>query len=196
MTIEGTGLPSPLLSEYAAIPMTVLVRSALTPRPQPDGTFQLTEHAVDSPYLKDYDALSEPPGEWARHFDTTTWHLIVARDDGQVVGGATVVCGGTGLDMLEGRSDLAVLWDIRVAPHAHGRGVGRALFRAAEAWACDRGCTEIKVETQNVNVAACRFYAALGCALRECRADAYPECPGEHQLLFRKFLHCSASTPG
>jgi GNAT superfamily N-acetyltransferase len=60
------------------------------------------------------------------------------------------------------RSDLAVLWDIRVQPERRGRGVGKALFYASVDWACRRGCRQLKVETQNVNVAACRFYASQG----------------------------------
>jgi GNAT superfamily N-acetyltransferase len=38
-----------------------------------------------------------------------------------------------------------------------GLGIGAALFRAAERWAVARGARWLKVETQNVNVAACRF---------------------------------------
>jgi ribosomal protein S18 acetylase RimI-like enzyme len=90
--------------------------------------------------------------------------------------------------MLEDRSDLAVLWDIRVAPAFRGRGVGRALFEAAETRALTRGCRELKVETQNINVPACRFYAALGCQLRVVRDNVYPQCPGELQFLWYKAL--------
>jgi GNAT superfamily N-acetyltransferase len=90
--------------------------------------------------------------------------------------------------MFEGRGDLALLWDIRVAPGHRGRGVGRALFEATEAWALTRGCRELKVETQNINTPACRFYAALGCQLRVVRENAYPECPGETQFLYYKPL--------
>ena len=52
--------------------------------------------------------------------------------------------------MLGGRDDLAVLWDIRVSPPERGTGVGSALFRAAEDWAGTRGCTWLKIETQNI----------------------------------------------
>jgi GNAT superfamily N-acetyltransferase len=99
-----------------------------------------------------------------------------------------VAVGTAALDLLEGRSDLAVLWDIRVMPAVRGHGFGRGLFEAAEAWARARGCRELKVETQNVNVPACRFYAALGCELRLVQEDAYPQCPGEVQLLWYKAL--------
>ena len=79
--------------------------------------------------------------------------------------------------MLEGRHDLAVLWDIRVAPSSRRRGVGAALFCAATEWAAATGYQELKVETQNVNVAACRFYGRHGCELCEQRrwlCDAAP----------------------
>jgi GNAT superfamily N-acetyltransferase len=90
--------------------------------------------------------------------------------------------------MLEGRRDLAVLWDLRVAPEARGQGVGAALFQAAEAWAAARGCRQMKVETQNVNVPACRFYASQGCVLGAIHRFAYPELPHEVQLLWYRDL--------
>ena len=49
-------------------------------------------------------------------------------------------------------------------------------------------CRELKVETQNINVRACRFYARLGCELRVVRAGAYPQFPEEVQLLWYKTL--------
>ena len=90
--------------------------------------------------------------------------------------------------MLEGRRDLSVLWDIRVAPNARGRGVGSALFERVEAWALAQGCRQLKVETQNINVPACGFYARHGCELRAIHHAAYPELPEEIQLLWYKDL--------
>jgi GNAT superfamily N-acetyltransferase len=90
--------------------------------------------------------------------------------------------------MLEGRDDIALLWDIRVAPTARRRGVGAALFRAAEAWARARGAAWLKVETQNVNAPACRFYVRQGCTLGAVHRFAYPALPDEVQLLWYKRL--------
>ena len=90
--------------------------------------------------------------------------------------------------MLEGRDDLAVLWDLRVSPDARGQGIGHHLFAAAEDWARARGCREIKIETQNNNVAACRFYARQGCVLQTVRENAYPDLPDETQLIWHKPL--------
>jgi GNAT superfamily N-acetyltransferase len=93
-----------------------------------------------------------------------------------------------GLDMLEGRDDLAVLWDLRVAPEVRGRGVGSGLFRAAEAWARARGCRRMKMETQDINVPACRFYARRGFVLRAADRFAYRGFPAETQLLWYEDL--------
>jgi GNAT superfamily N-acetyltransferase len=89
--------------------------------------------------------------------------------------------------MLEGRRDLSVLWDIRVAPDARGRGVGSALFERVEAWALAQRCRQLRVETQNINVPACGFYARHGCELRAAH-PAYPDLPNEIQLLWYKDL--------
>lgn len=90
--------------------------------------------------------------------------------------------------MLEGRQDLAVLWDIRIAPQAQRQGLGRQLFQAAEAWARSRSCRWLKIETQNNNWPACQFYAHMGCELGYINRFAYPELPDELQLLWYKAL--------
>jgi len=48
------------------------------------------------------------------------------------------------------------------------------------------------VETQNVNVPACRFYARMGCVLGGIHRFAYPELPGEARLLWYKALRLPA----
>ena len=90
--------------------------------------------------------------------------------------------------MLEGRTDVALLWDIRVAPAVRNRGIGAALLAAGEGWARARGALALEVETQNTNVPACRFYARHGFTLRAVRRGAYPELPDEVQLIWRKEL--------
>ena len=120
------------------------------------GSIRLRERRLDVPFSKDYDAIAgEAPTRWARRFDVSRWGVLVARVAGKRVGGAVVAVDTRGVDMLEGRSDLTVLWDLRVAPGWRGRGVGSALFGATEHWARRRGKHEIKIETQNVNAAAC-----------------------------------------
>ena len=58
----------------------------------------------------------------------------------------------------------------------------------AEAWASREGARWLKIETQNVNVPACRFYARQGCSLGAAHRFAYPAFPDEVQLLWYKKL--------
>ena len=90
--------------------------------------------------------------------------------------------------MLGGRHDVAALWDIRIAPDRRGSGIGSALFERPASWARSRGCQAMTVETQNINVPACRFYARRGCELAAINRFAYPELPDEVQLIWRREL--------
>jgi GNAT superfamily N-acetyltransferase len=190
MKVDVTEESAAALAEFARIPISFEVRSVLdVAGPDEGGGFVLTERGLPAPYVKDYDAISgEGPTRWASRFDVTNWGFLSARVDGRAAGAAVVAFDTPGVDMLEGRRDLAVLWDLRVAPEARGQGVGSALFRVAEAWARARGCSEMKIETQNVNVPACRFYAAQGCVLGAANRLAYPELPDEIQMLWYKSL--------
>ena len=86
--------------------------------------------------------------------------------------------------MLEGRDDLAVLWDIRVSPKHRGQGIGRRLMDRVASWARVRQCRWLKIETQNTNVPVCRFYASCGCRLGGIHPGAYTDLPDEVMLLW------------
>ncbi|MBW2240603.1 MAG: GNAT family N-acetyltransferase [Deltaproteobacteria bacterium] len=158
-------------------------------RDQGLGGFDLIERSVLPAYPKNYDAApGSHPTEWGSRFDLTHWGLVSAWEGEQRLGGAVIAFDTKGLQMLEGRRDLAVLWDLRVAREARRQGVGASLFAAACEWAAARRCSQLKVETQNVNVPACRFYARQGCALHGIHRFAYPDLPEEVQLLWYKSL--------
>ena len=108
--------------------------------------------------------------------------------EGRRVGGAVIAFQTADFSMLEGRQDLAVLWDIRVSTEARRRGVGSALFQRAEAWAAAKGCKQLKIETQNTNVPACMLYKAQGCVIGAIHHSAYPQFPDEIQILWYKNL--------
>ncbi len=196
MAIEVRGDSAAALAEYARIPIAFEVREIfdVAERDGASGKFVLTKRRLDVPYVKDYDAIEEEsPAHWAKRFDVRNWGFLAAHISGERVGGAAVVFDTTGVHMLEKRTDTAVLWDIRVAPQARGQGVGAALFRAAEAWAAARNCLQLKIETQNINVPACEFYARRGCELRAIDRFAYPQFPYEIQLLWYKELSRGAA---
>lgn len=190
MAVEVNEEPITFLEEYARIPIAFEVNSVFDIEAAGCGLeFVLTERRLKVPYIKDYDVIEgERPGQWSRRFRTANWGVFAARLQDQLVGGAVVAFNTPGMSMLENREDLAVLWDIRVAPEARGKGIGSALFNAAENWARSKGCRSIKVETQNINVAACRFYLRQGAVLTKVNHNAYARLPEEIQLLWYKDL--------
>ena len=155
------------------------------------GGLVLIEEQV-APYFKDYDAQSEDddrPEGWSRRFDLNQWGFFLAMDGENAVGGAAVVLNSPEVHMLENRSDLAVLWDIRVQPEQRRKGFGRRLFQRAAEWARVQGCTQLKIETQNVNVPASRFYARQGCHLGAVLRYGYSGCPDvAHETMLLWYL--------
>ena len=92
---------------------------------------------------------------------------IVARDaDGTIMGMAAVR-----------ENEVARLY---VHPRCHGKGVGKALFAAAESMIREAGFTEVTVAALVENAAA--FYRAQG--MREVGRQAYePEIFGEREVV-------------
>ena len=174
------------LSEYGRVPIAFEVRSRLRVEPVRGGLYGLclVEEEID-PYVKDYDAIEgEGPASWPGRFDLSCWGIFSAVDGERRVGGAVVAWDTPGVDLLRGRDDLAVLWDLRVHPEYRGRGAGTLLFDHAVSWARERGCRWLEVETQNINVPACRFYARRGCKLGALDAHAYEGMPDEVRLMW------------
>lgn len=174
------------LAEYGRISIAFTVESHLELGPLRERPPRFVEAPV-APYLKDYDGYEgEGPARWGRRFDTSSWAMLRLFAEDVPLGGAVLAWRTPGVDMLEGRDDLAVLWDLRVAPAFRAAGVGRALIEGAVAWAGRRGVRELKVETQQVNARACRFYARQGFQLAQIEEGAYGEpLAGEAQLIWR-----------
>ncbi|MDP6422694.1 MAG: GNAT family N-acetyltransferase [SAR202 cluster bacterium] len=160
--IEGDQLP-----EYARISIAFMVESVFAVDVVDGGLggIGLREDKV-AQYAKDADSYDEGgPEAWHREFDISEWGLFVAVCEGRWVGGAAVAVDAPGVSVVHGRGDVAVLWDLRMQPEHRRNGVGTRLFEHAAAWARDNGYKQLRIETQNVNVPACRFYMARGCEL-------------------------------
>ena len=168
-----------VLGEYAKVSIAFTVESKYVAVPVggADGGWTLSEALVEPAWIKDYDG-GEPPTRWLR-WNTTNWRIFSAFAGSERVGGAVVVHDSPELDFLEGRKDVAALWDIRVAPERRGQGIGSMLFKRVVGYARRLGCVELKIETQDVNVRACNFYAKQGCRLVNVIPDAYPGWPDE-----------------
>lgn len=178
---------------YDAIPIRYTVTSVLRVEVVDGGLggFRLVEEQLTTPYVKDYDSQGDDrPTQWARNFDISRWEVLLAREDGLPLGGATVAVDSAvyPLDHFQ-RHDMAVLWDIRVEPSMRGQGIGARLFRAATDWARSHGYGQLGIETQNVNVAACRFYARQGCELGAIHRFGYAGCPDvAHEAMLLWYL--------
>ena len=177
MRVEIVAISASQLDLYAQVPIKFEVRSIYAVELVSGGLggMRLIEAPLPTPYIKDYDA-HESPRDWPARFDVRNWGFFLAREGDWIAGAAAVAFDATGVSMLEARRDLSVLWDIRVRPECRGAGI--PLFRHAAAWSRQRGCIRMKIETQNVNVPACRFYRRMGCELGEIRRFGYAAVPG------------------
>lgn len=178
------------LVDYAKVSIAFTVETILQIEPEACGLggIGLREVAVGRPYVKDYDGYDNSgPLTWPVKFDVSNWAFFLALERSRPVAAASVAFDTAGVHMLAGRKDLAVLWDLRVAPGLRRSGIGRRLFHEAARWSREHGCTQLKIETQNINVPACRFYAKQGCHLGEIDRYAYathPEVAHEVMLIW------------
>ena len=174
---------------YDQIPMRVYVTSyyRIDKDNRGMGGFTFVEAPVE-PYTKDFcTGGDESIARWEKRWDISNWALFMAFDGEQPVGGATVAARTKGINMLSGRDDLAVLWDIRVDDAYKHKGVGQALFNMAADWSRGQGFMQMKIECQNSNIPAVRFYHKQGavlCAIDEFAYYNEPEFRHEAQLIW------------
>jgi streptothricin acetyltransferase len=113
-------------------------------------------HAVRAvtPYSKCYGPEIHDAQSYIGQPDRAAWLAYV---DGQVAGQILV---------KEHWNRFANIWSIRVDPPFRRLGVGRRLMEQAVRWTRERGLPGVVLETQNINLAACRFYESCGFTLR------------------------------
>ena len=95
---------------------------------------------------------NDPAADFARAVGAAASTVLVARDEGTLVG--SVMVGDDG--------HRGWVYYLAVASAARGRGWGRALMAAAEAWLRERGAPKIQLMVRGDNADALGFYAALG----------------------------------
>lgn len=124
------------------------------------------------PYIKDLGKY-ERAAAYENEFDITNWRFYMAFDGDDPVGAMTVAGTTEGLNMLYGRKDACVLWDIRVADAYKHSGIGQKLLDMGIAGAKKDGYCQMIIECQNNNVPACRFYQKQGAVLSKIDMYAY-----------------------
>ncbi|MGL5823948.1 MAG: mycothiol synthase [Nocardioides sp.] len=90
--------------------------------------------------------------------------LLVATDDRGIVLGFhwTKVHSPAESAYLAPAGTVGEVYVIAVAPHAHGRGVGRVLLRAGLGYLADRGADQIVLYVESDNAPALALYHSLG----------------------------------
>ncbi len=117
-----------------------------------EGQISYTVRPV-TPYIKRYDPEVYDVQAYIGQSDHVAWLAYV---DGQLAGQILV---------HEHWNRFAIIWDIAVDPPFRRHGVGRQLIEQALQWARERGLPGVMLETQNINVVACRLYEACGFVL-------------------------------
>jgi ribosomal protein S18 acetylase RimI-like enzyme len=184
---------STFFPQYDSIPMLVHVSSyyRIDKINRGLGGLAFVETPVE-PFIKDFDddqPIHNFASRQADTFDISNWGFFMAFDKEQAIGGAIVASRTKEVHMLDGRDDLAVLWDIRVDDIYKRQGVGQALFDMAVQWARNERLTQMKIECQNNNVPAVRFYHKQGAVLSAINEYAYYNEPQyRHETQFIWFL--------
>ncbi len=190
MNLEIHKIGAEKLPLYAGIPIAFEVRSEYEIELSDNGLggMSLHERMVESVYIKDYDAYEDgSPTSWPQRFNIGNWGIFIGFEEETPIAGAAVAFNSPQLQMMDRREDLVILWDLRVRPESRRTGIGETIFRYACGWAREQAAIQMKIETQNVNVPACRFYEKLGCRLGQIDRYGYaghPEVGHEIMLVW------------
>jgi GNAT superfamily N-acetyltransferase len=171
------------LREHTAIP-SAYESTTMFDVVQGRSGFDLVERKTVA-HRRSFDDFEDPV---AAGLDTGNWGLISAFAGPERIGGIVLALATPGLARLEGRADLGVIWDIRVAPAWRRQSVATGMLYAARLWAWQRGCRELKAETENINPGACDFFRHHGFVLSQVLPGPTPQLPARRKLVWRMAL--------
>jgi GNAT superfamily N-acetyltransferase len=132
-----------------------------------DGKWTWKEELFDIPYEKQYpvDEL-----DYRIYIGNPNKTIFLAYADNQ--------CAGQ-IRLRRNWNKFCCIEDIAVARQYRRMGLGTRLIDAAVQWAKDGGMPGLMLETQDINLAACRFYQRCGFILG-----------GVDTMLYRNFPNC------
>lgn len=158
------------LDEYSRIPCAFTVREKVDLELL-QSTGEIVGNPV-TPFVKDYDLYeAERPDRLSALWNLSNWGIFLAHDDDFPSGGAIVALDTPAL----ARPGVGLLQDVRVSPSFRGHGLGTKLVERATEWSRSKGCSDLLVETQDINVAACRLYKRYGFRIQAVDHAAYPD---------------------
>jgi ribosomal protein S18 acetylase RimI-like enzyme len=78
-------------------------------------------------------------------------------------------------------NNTALLWNLMIDLDYRQQGIGRRLWNLGVNFARQAGVRAVMIETQNTNIAACRFYARLECQLIGLNEMLYANRDEDHE---------------
>ncbi|EPY13450.1 MULTISPECIES: GNAT family N-acetyltransferase [Paenibacillus] len=112
-------------------------------------TWSYTEERFDEPYFKQYEE---------EEFDNC---YIEDEDKAVFFYYGEDSCVGQ-MKICSNWNGFALIEHIQVAAAWRHKGIGTALLKTAVEWAMQNNCAGLMLETQDVNIQACRLYAKYG----------------------------------
>lgn len=112
---------------------------------------------------------NDPATDLANAVATASSTVLVARlagAGGGLVAAAASEVVGTVMAGFDGHRGW--LYYLAVDPSVQGRGIGRALVVAAEAWLAAQGAGKVQLMVRTSNTAVTGFYDGLGYAVQDC----------------------------
>lgn len=187
MSIDIREMDRSCFELYDKVPMNVEIHSVYTAERAEGGLGGIIfEEKPTEPAVKDLSRY-ERAVDYEKQFDISNWRFYMAFDGERPVGAMTVAGTTEGLNMLYGRTDACVLWDIRVDDSYKHRGIGKRLMELGIENARSDGYRQMIIECQNNNVTACKFYRRMGAVLSKIDMYAYyldPEIRDEIMLIW------------
>ena len=119
-----------------------------------NGRITYTVIDVPHPFVKPYGPRMT---DYEEYRDAKDRMIFLAYVDDEIAGEVR---------MSTAWNKYALLDDFVVDPKFRRQGVGRALIGRCVAWAKERGFAGVTLETQDINVPACRLYESCGFELR------------------------------
>lgn len=133
-----------------------------------DGIWSYSEELFKEPYHKQYDRDSIDDS----YIHDKNKAVYFYYEEEQCLGQIRLFANWNGYGLIE---------EIMVSKGSRNRGIGTALLNQAAAWAKENNLIGLMLETQDVNLLACRFYASHNFIIGAVDTMLYSKFPTAHE---------------